>query len=109
MLFGVFGCINYPPYNIQWRTHDPDTMFYPVEIDLTPGVVLKIPVIEGTHFEPCHPNPAHLYSARIERPILPRDVFEARSAQARSPHFTGFVFDENNRVIGRNVRLESNL
>ena len=84
-------------------------MFWPVEIDLSPTVVLRIPVIEGTHFAPEHPNPNHLYSARIERPILPRDVFEARSNQARTPHFTGFVFDENNRVIGRNVRLDANL
>ena len=84
-------------------------MFYPVEINLTPGVVLRIPVLEGTHFNPEHPKPEHLYSARVERPLLSRDVFEMRSAQARTPHFTGFVFDENNRVIGRNVRLESNL
>ena len=84
-------------------------MFYPVEINLDPAVVLKVPVIEGTHFEPAHSNPAHLYSARIERPILPRDVFEARSEQARTPHFSNFVFDNNNRVIGRNVRLDAYL
>ena len=52
---------------------------------------------------------SQIMSARAERHILPKDVSELRSRAATTPHFSGVIFGENNRLIGRMVYLPGNL
>ena len=50
-----------------------------------------------------------MLTARIARPKLPKGVFEYRSDQARSPAIEEFIFDENNRLVGRRAPYHSPL
>ena len=46
-----------------------------------------------------------MIKARIERPLLPKDVLALRSAQSRTLDVSWCIFDENHRLIGRQVFL----
>ena len=83
-------------------------MFEPHEICLDIKTVLKLPMLEGMYFKLTPPTP-YVLTARIARPKLPKDVFEYRSAQARSPAIEEFIFDENNRLVGRRVPFQTSL
>ena len=77
-------------------------MFEPSEYEFDPKVVQRIPLLEGMNFPNMH-NDDFLIQARVERPILPKDVLEYRSAQARTLDVSGCIWDENHRLIGRRV------
>ena len=47
--------------------------------------------------------------ARVERPVLSKDVLEYRSAQAKSLDLSGLIFDENHNLIGRRVPFSANM
>ena len=83
-------------------------MFLPSEMSLGPTIVKRVPLIDGTHFKPVHQG-AHLVSARIERPLLSKDIFEMRSREAGTPHLGEFIFDEQNRVLGRRIQFAPGL
>ena len=83
-------------------------MFLPSEMSLGPTVIKRVPLIEGQHFKPIHQGD-QLVSARIERPLLSKDIFEMRSAQVGTPHLGEFIFDEQNRVLGRRIQFAPGL
>ena len=70
---------------------------------------MRLPVLEGKYFRL---NTPHLQvpTARIARPNLPKDIFELRPAQARTPTFEQtHVFDNENRLVGRRVPYQAAL
>ena len=77
-------------------------MFESTEYEYDPKIIQRIPLLEGTHFQNLH-HDENAIRARIERPFLSKDVLEQRSAQTRTLDVSGFIFDENNRVVGRQV------
>ena len=79
-------------------------MFEKHEISIDRRAVLRLPVLEGNYFRVSLPSEFCLAS-RIARPHLSKDVFELRSAQARTPgHESTHFFDAQNRLIGRRVQ-----
>ena len=80
----------------------PCTMFETSEYEFDPKVAQRIPLLEGQNFPNMH-NDDQLIQARVERPILPKDVLELRSAQARTLDVSGCIWGENHRLIGRRV------
>ena len=77
-------------------------MFEQIEFECDPQIVLKIPLLEGQNFQNLH-HENNLIQARVERPLLPKDVLELRSSQARTLDASGHIFDENNRLIGKRI------
>ena len=77
-------------------------MFDLDEYEYDPKTILRIPVLEGQNFQNLH-NDDYVIQARIERPLLPKDVLEYRSQQARNLDTSGCIFDENHRLIGRRI------
>ena len=54
-------------------------------------------------------NEDRVIKARIERPLLPKDVLALRSAQSRTLDVSWCIFDENHNLIGKRVPFASNM
>ena len=70
---------------------------------------MRLPVIDGRYSKLNFPQ-NQVPTARIARPNLSKDIFEFRSAHARTPSFEHtHIFDLENGLVGRRIPFNSAL